>query len=71
MNEPVAFIYSKKIKKFKKNVVHIWDGVDTFCRMWGTNGILRKERFEITKKYPEDVNREVCTMCTSVLEKQK
>jgi hypothetical protein len=70
MNEPVAFIYSKKKKKFKKNVVHVWDGNDTFCRMWTTGGIMRKERFEITKDYPEDVDREVCTMCANVLEKK-
>lgn len=68
MNEPVAFIYSKKIKLIKKNVVHIWDGVDTFCRMWNSNGMLRKERFEITETFPEDTNREVCKICLKLYE---
>jgi hypothetical protein len=63
MSDSIAFIYSKKVKKFKKNVAHIWDGSDTFCRMWKSNGMLRKERFEIADDLPTDIERDLCLIC--------
>lgn len=62
------FLYKKKIKKFKKNVVHVWNGTDTMCHMWSTGGIKNKEIFEISNEYPDDTDREICKMCADNLE---
>jgi hypothetical protein len=42
---------------------HLWDGVDTLCRMWSTGG-LAKRKFSVQDK---DLGLPVCSMCGNVL----
>ena len=44
----------------KKGAVHLWDGKDTFCRMWSTGGIKAKKKYVVTDQKP---NGNICNMC--------
>lgn len=52
-------VRSKKKSK-SAPVAHLWDGDDTACRMWSTNGIVKKKRYRVTSD-PE--GRPICQMC--------
>lgn len=45
----------------KTGVAHIWNGKDSLCRMWSTNG-LRRDKYEFVKNH----NGEICKICTKV-----
>jgi predicted GIY-YIG superfamily endonuclease len=50
----------------KKQKAHIWDGEDTFCKMWSTGGINSKsENFSL---FNSEMNKDVCSLCSSKLQ---
>jgi len=53
---------SKKKRKRRPAVAHLWDGTDTACRMWSTGGIRAKKRYRVSGD-PE--GRPICTMCAA------
>lgn len=46
--------------KSSKTRAHIWDGLDTKCRMWSTGGLISKKGYYISESRE---GREVCFMC--------
>jgi hypothetical protein len=59
--------YSYLMRK-KSPVAHLWDGLDTLCRMWSTGGMggmsKGKKKFQVSKDHG---GRRICTMCANVL----
>ena len=45
-----------------KSVAHLWNGSDTFCRMYSTGG-LRKKKQIVSES---TLGKKVCTMCQNV-----
>jgi hypothetical protein len=45
-----------------KSMAHHWTGVDTLCRMYGSNG-MRKDRQEI---FESTLGKPICLMCSNV-----
>ncbi|WP_162689783.1 hypothetical protein [Acinetobacter sp. CFCC 11171] len=45
--------------KLTKNKMHIWNGQDSYCTMWGTGG-LKQDRHILTDTPPADV---FCSTC--------
>lgn len=58
------YLIRKQLKK--KTVAHLWDGLDTECRMASTGG-LRMKRYEV---YSDPRGREICYMCRKNSEKK-
>ena len=69
MNDNISFIYYRKQRKLSNNIVHLWNGHDTFCNMFVKKQIY-KDRYVLTDTYPEDTERAICSKCISVVEKQ-
>lgn len=46
-----------------KGVAHLWDGTDTFCRMWSTVGLSKGKKWVTTKEAP--AFKSICTMCAN------
>ncbi len=55
--------YGKKDRKYK---AHIWDGLNTLCKMWSTGGLGYK--YDLFKT---DLNRDICTMCFNKLRQKQ
>ena len=53
------------IKK-NKGRAHYWDGVDTFCKMYSTGGLIKKKNQE----YNTTEGRNICLMCQNVDQEQ-
>jgi hypothetical protein len=51
----------------KKSSAHLWDGVDTVCRLYSTGGMSKKKKQVTTTTY----GRPVCSLCLSVNSKRK
>jgi hypothetical protein len=41
-------------------VAHLWEGLDTYCRMYSTGGITAKIHYRVSSS---SEGRQVCTMC--------
>jgi hypothetical protein len=48
-----------------KSAYHLFNGIDTACRMWATGG-LRKEKYVVSETKP---NKRLCHMCAVNLKK--
>jgi hypothetical protein len=51
----------------KKSSAHLWNGVDTVCRLYSTGGMSKKKKQVTTTTY----GRPVCSLCLSVNSKRK
>lgn len=51
---------SRKKKRPRPAVAHIWDGADTRCRMYSTGG-LKPKRYRVSATTE---GRPICNMCT-------
>jgi hypothetical protein len=69
MIDDISFIYYKKIREFGINVVHLWNGSDTLCNLFGKKQ-LYKDRYVLTDSFPEDTERLICNRCADVLERK-
>lgn len=49
-----------RVKHWKKRA-HLWDGADTFCRMYLTGG-LRQDRYEVADTHE---GKPICLMCST------
>ena len=47
------------LKKTRKGKTHIWNGSDTYCRMYSTNGLIH-ENYELVNDIGK---RGMCRMC--------
>ena len=47
----------------RKGIAHIWDGVDTLCRMYSTGGINKHRQRNKWVISDDKMNRKVCLMC--------
>ena len=54
------YLIPKNIAAKKK--AHLWDDVDTYCKMYSTGG-LRKNKYQLVENKKD---REVCQMCINV-----
>ena len=68
MNEPTAFIYRPSHKQLKNKRFHVWDGTDTYCSMWSTDGIKNKNEYITSLTMPLG---NVCILCVNKLEQRK
>jgi hypothetical protein len=50
----------------KKQKAHIWNGLDTLCRMYSTGG-LGTDNYEL---YDNNLDNDICTMCSNNLKKR-
>jgi hypothetical protein len=46
----------------ESNKAHLWDDGDTYCKMYSTNGLIKKKY----KTYDNTQDREICLMCQNV-----
>ena len=69
MSDNISFIYYRKQRKLNINIVHLWNGNDTFCNMFVKKQIY-KDRYVLTDNYPEDTERLICNKCANVLERK-
>jgi hypothetical protein len=69
MSDNISFIYYRKIRQLGTNIVHLWNGNDTFCNMF-VKKQQYKDRYVITDNFPEDTERLVCIKCANMLERK-
>jgi len=69
MSDNISFIYYRKIRQLGINIVHLWNGNDTFCNMF-VKKQQYKDRYVITDNFPEDTERLVCSKCANMLERK-
>jgi len=50
----------------RKSAAHHWDGTDTLCRMYSTNGLLKAKQ----KVNSDPMGKEICLMCQNVKRRQ-
>lgn len=61
------YLMRTKGKKPERYAAHLWDGLDTLCKMYSTNGLAggrSKKYYEVTADLG---NRRICHMCSGVL----
>lgn len=51
----------------KKSSAHLWNGVDTVCRLYSTGGMSKKKKQVTTTAH----GRPICSLCLSVNSKRK
>ena len=62
MKRKPGFITRVKANGHAKGRTHVWDGVDTLCRMWQSNdNNLKKDEWEYFGTAP----RKICELCMS------
>lgn len=59
----MQFLYRQYSKRY---AVHLWDGRDTFCRMWSRR-LLDHHRYELFDNIPKD-GRSICGKCWNAAE---
>lgn len=47
---------------------HLWDGLDTYCRMYSTGGISARSHFRV---FADPQGRPVCALCALKLKKRE
>ena len=61
----MEYLMRKHFKK--KNIIHYWNGRDTYCKMYLSGG-LSKGKYEVTQ---ENNGYQICAMCTVNFKKVK
>lgn len=59
MNNKVGFICRIKSNGHAKGCAHVWDGVDTLCRMWSSDNGLVKDEWNYYAVPPKGI----CKVC--------
>lgn len=55
------------LRKSLKSKAHLWDGADTYCRLYSTGGLV-KTKYQL---FDETHEQPICTMCKNVATRMK